>query len=444
MNIQSLLSRLGLHGREIVSGAAIVLILRILGSGVQLLFSILVARFFGADGLGVYALAFTVTTITAVIARLGIDQALLRFVAIHAAEDQWARLKGFMIRGAWIIIASGSVLTTLLFLSSAIVSGHLFNKPELILPLRLMALTIVPFSLINLLAECLRAIKRIRDCTLVQGVLPPLLACVLLVPIYFIGVGILGAVVAYVCSVLIVIIAGWRLWQRAIREHWAVAPLQVSSSELLRVSIPMAWVAAVSMLMGYSDVLILGVFRSVGDVGIFNAALKIAGLLSFVLIAGNAILAPKVASLYQQGEIATVNRLARFSTMMMIFLAAVPAVILLGFPDWVMGLFGQTFSRGATALVILTMGQLVNVATGPVGVLLLMTGHERSMRRRVMVAATIQVLLGLSLIPQFGIIGAATSAALGMALLNILALIAVKKRLNISLFPWIKGASVTG
>jgi len=436
LNIESLLSRLGLHGREIVSGAAVVLILRILGSGVQLLFSILVARFFGAEGLGLYALAFTVTTITAVVARLGIDQALLRFVAIHAAEEQWARLKGFMIRGAWIITASGSVLTVLLFLSADMVSGQLFNKPELILPLRLMALTIVPFSLISLLAECLRAIKRIRDCTLVQGVLPPLMACLLLVPVYFLGVGILGAVIAYVCSILLVLVAGWMLWQRAIRQHWAIVPLRVSSSELLQVSIPMAWVAAVSMLMGYSDVLILGVFRPVGDVGLFNAALKIAGLLSFVLIAGNAILAPKVASLYQRGDIAAINHLARFSTMMMIFLALPAAVILLGFPEWVMGLFGQAFSRGSTALVILTMGQLVNVAAGPVGVLLLMTGHEKSMRRRVMVAAIIQVILGLSLIPVFGILGAAISAALGMILLNILALIAVKKRLNISLIPW--------
>jgi len=439
MNVQPLLSRLGLHGREIVSGAAIVLILRVFGSGMQLLFSILIARFFGAEGLGVYALAFTVTSITAVLARLGIDQALLRFVAIHAAAQQWERLKGVVIRGGWVIIAVGSVMTFLLFVLTPLLSVHVFSKPELIQPLRLMSLIVVPFSLVSLLAECLRAIKRIRDCTLVQGVLPPLVACCLLFPGYLFGWGVLGAVIAYLSSVLIVLVAGWWLWRLAMRQHWSILPIHVSSGELLHVSIPMAWVAVISMFMGYSDVLILGIFRPVGDVGIFNAALKTAGLLSFVLIAGNAILAPKVASLYQQGDIITVERLARFSTKMMILLATLPCVILLGFPAWVMGLFGEAFAHGSSVLVILTLGQLVNVVTGPVGILLLMTGHERSMRRRVMVAATIQVLLGLSLIPKFGIIGAATSAALGMVLLNILALIAVKKRLNISLIPWING-----
>jgi len=335
-------------------------------------------------------------------------------------------------------------MTMLLFFSASLLSEYVFSKPELVQPLQFMALSVVPFSLISLFAECLRALKRVRDCTLLQGVLPPLVACALLAPAYFFELGILGAVVAYVCSVLIVLIAGWRLWQRAIKEHWSISPLQVGSRELLQVSIPMAWVAIVAMLMGYSDVLILGVFRPVADVGVFNAALKTAGLLSFVLIAGNAILAPKIASLYQQGDIATVSRLARFSTLMMIILATVPCIILLGFPDWVMGLFGEAFSRGSTALVLLTLGQLANVATGPVGILLLMTGHEKSMRRRVMVAASVQALLGLSLIPEFGIVGAAASAALGMLLLNILALIVVKRRLNISLIPGVRGGGVIG
>jgi O-antigen/teichoic acid export membrane protein len=46
-----------------------------------------------------------------------------------------------------------------------------------------------------------------------------------------------------------------------------------------------------------------------------------------------------------------------------------------------LGLYGEAFRSGASVLVVLAIGQIVNGATGPVGYLLNMTGHERTNAR---------------------------------------------------------------
>jgi hypothetical protein len=53
------------------------------------------------------------------------------------------------------------------------------------------------------------------------------------------------------------------------------------------------------------------------------------------------------------------------------------------FSHWIMGLFGPAFAESSEALVILAVGQLANISTGSVVVLLTMSGNERLVRNNV-------------------------------------------------------------
>jgi O-antigen/teichoic acid export membrane protein len=81
--------------------------------------------------------------------------------------------------------------------------------------------------------------------------------------------------------------------------------------------------------------------------------------------------------------------------------------------------------------VILAFGQLINVLFGPVGILLNMTGHERDTMRGLTMAAVLNVLLSLTLIPMFGINGAAIASAITLVICNVLLWKSVRKRLDI-------------
>jgi O-antigen/teichoic acid export membrane protein len=94
-------------------------------------------------------------------------------------------------------------------------------------------------------------------------------------------------------------------------------------------------------------------------------------------------------------------------------------------------LFGTKFEQGAWPLRILTLGQLVNVATGSVGYLLIMTGNQTLLRNNTTVWAILNLVGNLVLVPSYGAVGAATSTAVCLASMNIVSWWIVRKKLNI-------------
>jgi len=109
-----------------------------------------------------------------------------------------------------------------------------------------------------------------------------------------------------------------------------------------------------------------------------------------------------------------------------------------------MGLFGPKFEEGALVLTILAIGQFINVATGSVGYLLMMSGHERLMRNNVACMAIVNIFISLLLIPWLGVIGAAISTAISLAAVNLIAVVIAWRRLNIWTLPFTSGLTKIG
>jgi O-antigen/teichoic acid export membrane protein len=209
------------------------------------------------------------------------------------------------------------------------------------------------------------------------------------------------------------------------------------TKELLDTSIPLFGVVMLNMIISWSPMLFLGVWESNDKIGIYSAASRTAMLISFILIAVNTIAAPKFAALYQQRDFESLASVAKNATKIMVVLSVPPLLLLMLFPGNVLSLFGEQFKEGATILVILAFGQFVNVATGSVGYLLVMTGSERAMRNNQIFCAFIMVILSLFLIPTYGGLGAAIATTMILMLQNLVAAMIVKNKLNIVTLPFI-------
>ncbi|MCP3907287.1 MAG: hypothetical protein GY712_04650 [Oceanicoccus sp.] len=176
--------------------------------------------------------------------------------------------------------------------------------------------------------------------------------------------------------------------------------------------------------------LMLGAWASAENVAFLAVAQRTAMLTSFVLFAVNAIAAPKFAAMHAKGDSIGLQRMAIWSVRLML-LAAVPALMLMLLaPEWLMSLFGEEFRTASTALMILALGQFVNIATGSVGYLLSMTGHERELRNNAIVSAVVGLVLGTVLIPAYGLLGASIATAVAVASQNLLGVYQVRKHLG--------------
>lgn len=419
------------HMKEVARGTLLAFILKVAGSGLAFSFNVAVARLLGAEGAGLYFLALSVTAIGSVIGRVGLDNALLRFVATTATHEDWAGVKGVYALGMRIAVVASSAITVIVFIAAPWMATALFNKPELAEPLRWMSLAILPFALLNLQAESLKGLKRIRDAMMVQGIGVPLIGLTLIIPLAK-SAGVLGVGIAYAASTLLVATLGVWAWRRAVSIH-TVSAAPFPFKEIWMSCRPL-W--GVSILNGavlpWMPLFLLGVWATSAEVGIFGAALRAAMLVSFFLVAINNVVAPKFASLYVRGEIETLGRVARQSALLLTALASPMLLLMMFAGGWVMSLYGKGFSDGYAVLAILAFGQLINAFCGPVGNLLTMSGYEKKLRNSTLIALLCQLTLCVVLIPQFGMEGAAVATATGVIVNNLIAVIYVRRLIGIS------------
>ncbi|MEJ7816838.1 MAG: oligosaccharide flippase family protein [Rubrobacter sp.] len=420
------------HTREVAGGAAVALVLRFAAAGLSFVFNIVLARLLGIEGVGVYFLAFTVTTLAAVAGRAGMDNALLRFVATSAAQANWAEVSGLYRRAIWISTGASAAITALVFIAAPVISEDLFSDPDLIDPLRLMSLGIVPFSLLTLHGELLKGLKRIRDAMLVQAFCLQLFAIPLLL---LLGVqfGLLGATAAYVTTLFLVLILSVVLWRRAtpqirgLRGHFDTRLLVASS-------LPLFWATSGDLAMNWTDTLMLGILSDSEAVGIYGVAMRTALPIGFIVIAVTSAIAPRFAVLYAHGEVRALESLARKATGMMILLVSPVLLLLVAFPEWVLGFFGAGFRSGAPVLAILAAGQFTNVAFSLADTALMMSGYVKVVRNNVLLGALLNVLLNVLLIPAYGPVGAAVATATATAVRRLAAVYLMRKYLSVKLW----------
>ncbi|HHF3066416.1 TPA: oligosaccharide flippase family protein [Vibrio diabolicus] len=191
------------------------------------------------------------------------------------------------------------------------------------------------------------------------------------------------------------------------------------------------WIGSIfTNVLQWGSLVIAGFFISTAELGLLAAAQRTSLLIGFVLITINFVVAPMFASLYKERQMIKLQSLSRLACRANVGLAIVPVIICTLFPEFVMQFFGEEFLAAAPLLVVLSLGQLVNVATGSVGFLLLMSGHERTMKYITISSGTISICLLIALCQTFGVIGAAWAMAIGMAIQNLAALYFVKRYLG--------------
>jgi O-antigen/teichoic acid export membrane protein len=134
--------------------------------------------------------------------------------------------------------------------------------------------------------------------------------------------------------------------------------------------------------------------------------------------------------MYSAGKMEELKSYARNTTRLMTIFAAPVLLVIWFFPSFIMSFFGKGFSEGIWLLRVLALGQFINVITGSVGYLLVMSGHEKDMRNITIINGVLALILALILNPFFGVIGSAISTSIALASSNLMAVGLVKKRLG--------------
>jgi len=412
---------------SILIGTIHAFITKVISAGGIFFLNIVIARRLGAAEAGYFFLAQAVAVFLASISRQGFDNALIRFIASYRVSNEFKNVANIFGYATLRVVILGSMISILVYLFSPAIGEYVFSKEELTPVLRVAAWLIMPLAISQLVGFCFQGKKRVAIAMSYQSAYLAVVAVIIIAVIS--PANAFSAMKLYVyCSAGIALLA---------IIHWVndlgVKPERISQleKEAVNKSIrPLFMILLMSQITQWSGQLFLGSLYSSADVALFSTAQRTAMLNSFILVAVNAIAAPKFAEAFRQDNLDEIKKIVILSGRLIAF-AAFPLILSMWlFAPWIMSLFGEEFTSAANVLRILALGQFVNVITGSVAHLLQMTGNEKLLRNNMFISCAILVVGSLFLVPLYGIYGAAIATAVSISCENLLCVYQVKKKLG--------------
>lgn len=425
VSLKTLLNRPGGAGRA----AVLTFGLRIISVGLTFATSLVLTRLLGARGYGTYVLALEWLNFLAVPTALGMDRFMVREIAIFRAQEKWDKLRGFLRWGnAAVVLASLAVAAA----GAGIVLYTVQGRDSLRLSLLLVLATLPFMSLSTLRQAAMRGFDHIVGGQWPELVLRPLLIVALSVSAWLVVPEFSApwAVATLSAATVVAFLVGAYLLRSVLKRDAPSAEPSYARGSWLKTALPFMLISAMYVVNARASVLMLGALGTSTDAGLYQIASRGADFIAMVLLAVNTAFAPTLARLFAQGKGRQLEHAVARSTRTITLVSLPIALGFIFFGQLFLALYPSDFSAARTTLTILSLGQLVNAATGTVATLLNMTGHERDTALVVGVSAVLNIGLNLFLIPRFGLEGAAVATALGTLSWNVLLSVFVYRRLG--------------
>ena len=426
-------------GARLARGAVGGVVASVVGGGLAYGLHVLLARMLGATHYGILAWVLSWVLVLQLPGLLGLPETVVRFAAAYEAQQRWGAIKGLLRWSGAVALASGLGVGALLGLAGVLVPeavlAQVSPEPDSLRATLLLGAATLPIIVLSLLwSRTLRAFGAgALSLALERAVRPGLLVALCL------GFWLLGQELTAPAAMLLhgvafsllglgawVLLRSWR--PRQLRG----AALETEVRPWLDMALPSVFIAGMSVVLDSTDRLMIGGLMGVEAAGIYNASTRTAMLVGFGLTAVNAMLGPMISSMHTQGDQAGLQRLLGLAAWGLLAWTGLGAALLLLGGPWILALFGPAFVQGYGALAIMVVAQMVNATCGSVGLLLMMTGHQRQVARVLAVAAGLNLVLNLALIPAWGMEGAALASGLSMAAWNLTMLVLVRKELRLN------------
>jgi len=429
--LKKITSKLDIHTLEVLIKSSKTMIVKIIGMIAGLSVSIFLGRMLGPEGLGIVSFANKFGMILLILTMFGFQNVIIKFIAIAKGKlDN---------NGIATALKTSLVFNGLLSLCIACIGASVlpfildiwsYNQ-DLYIPLLIVFVMLIPQTISRVYGSALNGFGKIWQANLVDQTLSAILVGLGLIlywtfNIVFTPVSVL---LLYAISRIILAVVVKVLWNQTFKSK---IKGQFNFKPMLKMAKPLMLVTGTGVIASNADVIMLGVLGTFKDVGVYSVAGRLALLSSFFLQVTNAAIAPKLASLYDESKINEMRLMVQRVTKGLTIVALLFITFFVVLGQWLLSFWGAEFQEAYWILVILSIGQFFNMATGCSGMILVMCGHEKIYGFVSIFSLLLNLSLNFVLIKYLGALGAGIATATTIILGNIIQLILAKKKTGIS------------
>lgn len=414
------------------------MILRIIGVATLFGFTLFLTKNYDPKIIGQYDFIRTYLLVLGSICILGTDQSILYFTGMLKSRNRLFELKGIYIKMVVLILSFSLIsLLAVLIIGKDLINTYL--NDDKIYSIIIKSTGLLFFYSITLFnTEVLRALERVYIAELYRNTFKyasVIIGSIILFYIqketYLVDTFLIG----FIFLALFTSIKIYSIFNKS--QSIEAAPDEeatISYKFIFNKSYPIAIsTLAIFLLMSF-DVMFLKKFKGNESVAFYALAVKLMSLLLVIMNSVNITISPKIAEQFFSNNRSELVKTMKNSARM-IFLISIPTVLFFClFSTQILGFFGEKYLVVKEPLIILMVGQGICSVFGSVQVYLNMTGRQNIFQFILIFAVLLNFILNRTLIPVYGMSGAAFSYVTSMFFWNLIAAIIIYKKDKIIVF----------
>ncbi|MBU7018534.1 MAG: flippase [Theionarchaea archaeon] len=356
---------------------------------------------------GLYSLSLAVTAIFLSIGRLGLHDGIARVISMHSSVKSDVSRKSILSSLIFVSSVSGGAGLLILIFGSPYISSFFGKDIKWIL--QVVAISLPFCLLLDFLISFFRGIEKAEVNVIFSDFARNFVFLSILVVIFVKKMPfhtiILGYVISFVIAAVSILFYTFR--KVGYPEVQRTIPL---TEEMVLFSLPLLGGSLFQLITAWADTLLLGVFKSSGEIALYNAALPTSRLIQVFLGAFLFIYMPVATSLFSRGLFPEMKKIYAIVSKWVLFLT-IPLFLVLFFNAEILFrfLYGYRYLDAVLPFRIIAVGYLLHTAFGPNGGALIAMGKTRIMMGTTILTAVINFTANLLLIPTMGMEGAAIS-----------------------------------
>ncbi len=423
----------GDHSR-VQNGALFAYAIRIASAAIAYLTQVILARSMGTFEFGIFAYVWVWVIILGTFVTVGFNTSCMRFIPEYFERSEWALLRGFVNASTGIAFGVGTLAAltgiAIVFALGDSISGYY------VIPFVLALACLPTFAL----SDTMDGVARSRG-WIHLALIPPYIARPILILVFMAASVSLGAPATATTAIAGAIAATWLvaavqalLVRRRMFESAEVQPARSDLGMWIKVSIPIVMMDSFYLIMTHADIMIMNMWVGPKDIAIYYAVVKTTSLIAFVFFAVTASFGPKFAEYNAAGRADELQELLRVAINWTFWPSLVTAagILAMGFP--LLWLFGTEFTTGYPMMFILVIGLLARASTGPVETMMIVLGHQNIIAVTLGAAMAVNIGLNFTLIPAYGLSGAAVATSVSIVLLSALQFTFARRKLGVHAF----------
>ncbi len=385
--------------RRVGGNTAWLLLARIGAQGLTVLFTLILARRLGQDGLGAYAFIAAVVYLGNVLTTFGTDTLVMRSVAAHGEFR-------LVLPALLLQLSLAAAFIALVYLGAPVLPRQ---SPQAVLALKVYSLALVPMAFYAVFSAALRGAERMAafmELNLALAVIQLGLVWTFITP----GGSLVSlAWLLLAAQAAVALLAGMLCIAcfPGLRQTWRASFAEVIG--LSRASVPLAALGLLKVVYQRASVYLLALMGGAGLTGWFSAALRPVEAAQIGHVALLGALFPVMAQAHGSETSVTPDqrRIFRLSWRLLLLSGVAAALALFAFAPFVVtALFGPAFEPAVPALRLLAWVLLPYSVNIYLSTELLAAGREKSLAVVLLLSLAVLIVSSLWFIPRWGLMGA--------------------------------------